>query len=142
MNKQQTTIEVDALIQQMKANKQQEHPTAPTVENKEDSSSEEWIYDVNEKEGEIHILEPGATVVLATIYALPLEKEEYDLAKLICSAPRLKQENKKLLEDNKLLREALQWMITMYQLSSDYKNLSPSWQQKTNEAIAVLEQTK
>lgn len=83
---------------------------APTVENKEDSSSEEWIYDVNEKEGEIHILEPGATVVLATIYAQPLEKEEYDLAKVICSAPRLKQENatlKQSMEELELLLETL-----------------------------------
>ncbi len=59
--------------------------------------NEVWNYEVIEKDGEIHIIESkNPTVAIATIYAEPLGHEEYERAKLICSAPKLSAENERL----------------------------------------------
>ncbi len=61
--------------------------------------NEDWIFETFEKESEIHIFErKDPAVAIASIYADPLEHEEYDRAKLICSAPRLAAENKALID--------------------------------------------
>lgn len=166
MNKEQTTIEVDALewwegLTQLEKERTAnyhhisvsgltidlavkiytaEHPTAPTV--KEDSGSEDTEAKV--KLAIEQCKANGYPIIhfddfrTGYIYGMVRANEEG----CVWGLNQRKEEIKKLEADNKLLKDALQWMITMYQLSSDYKNLSPSWQQKTNEAIAVLGQTK
>ncbi len=65
-----------------------------TVEPEKTSSAKKedirnWIIDVIEKEGEIHILEEEGSVALASIYALPLQEEDYATARLIAAAPAM-----------------------------------------------------
>lgn len=102
-----------------------EHPTAPTVE--KNSSSEgytegEWL--VNElslNESAFEILTDSPNGQNMNGYIAYIKCDNYTVpgmakanAELIANAPRLKQENKKLLEDNKLLREALQNMESSF----------------------------
>jgi hypothetical protein len=48
-----------------------------------------WNIDAIEKEGEIHICPVNEHISIATIYAQPLESQEYANAKLIAAAPDL-----------------------------------------------------
>ena len=84
-----------------------EHPTQP-----EQTIKEEWQID---KDGVGNLCVWKNKTKIAAVH-----NNNYDIANLIASAPRLAKENKELKEENKLLREALEVIITSPEWIKNY----------------------
>jgi len=84
-----------------------EHPTQP-----EQTIKEEWQID---KDGVGNLCVWKNKTKIAAVH-----NNNYDIANLIASAPRLAKENKELKEENKLVREALEIIITSPEWIKNY----------------------